>query len=62
MPQWVQAKDWEKLTTSSLPSVRTAMAAIPSVRPRAVSIESATRRRIPGLATSRSTTTSMSCL
>ena len=43
-------------------SVWTAMAASPSVSCRAVSTESATRRRMSGFATSRSTTTSIVCL
>ena len=53
----------EKCCTSSFPSgVCTAMAAIPSASWSAVSIESATRRRMSGLATRRSTTTSIVCL
>ena len=47
---WVAAGVW------------TAMAASPSVSWSADSIESATRRRMSGLATSRSTTTSIVCL
>src|SRR5438105_1513455 len=61
-PSNVQASDWEKLMTSSVPSVCTAMAAIPSVSWSAVSTESATRLRMSGFATRRSTTTSMECL
>ncbi len=63
IPSYVQASFCEKCCTSSFPSgVCTAMAAIPSANWSAVSIESAIRRRMSGLATRRSTTTSMVCL
>src|SRR5919106_5218933 len=61
-PSYVQASFSENVTSSSLPSVCTASAASPSESSRAVSTESATRRLMSGLATRRSTTTSMSCL
>ena len=62
-PQWVHASDWEKFCSSSPPSwVCTAIDAMPSASSSAVSIESATRRRMSALATSRSTTTSIVCL
>src|SRR5919106_6461336 len=61
-PSNVQASFSENVTSSSLPSVCTASAASPSDSSSAVSTESATRRRMSGRATSRSTTTSMSCL
>ena len=62
IPSYMQASFWLKLTTSSLPSVWTVTAAMPSASSSAVSIESATRRRMSGRATNRSTTTSMVCL
>ncbi len=62
-PQKVHASAWEKFWISSPPScVCTAIAAIPSASSSAVSRESATRRRMSGFATSRSTTTSIVCL
>ena len=62
-PQKVQASFWEKVWISSWPSwVTTAIEAMPSASSSACSIESAARRRMSGLATSRSTTTSIVCL
>src|SRR5204863_2358666 len=52
-PQNVHASDWEKLTISSEPSCcTTAIEATPSASCSAVSMESATRRRMSGFATS----------
>ena len=62
-PQYVHASFCEKVCTSSWPScVTTATEAIPSASSKACSIESATRLRMSGLATNRSTTTSIVCL
>ena len=61
-PSYVQASDWLNVWTSSPSWVCTAIATSPSVSWSAVSIESATRRRMSCLATSRSTTTSIVCL
>ena len=62
-PQNVHASVCEKFWISSPPScVATAIAAMPSASWSAVSSESATRRRMSGFATSRSTTTSIVCL
>ncbi len=61
-PQNVHASDCEKLMISSVPSCwTTAIEEMPSASWSAASMESATRRRMSGLATSRSTTTSMVC-
>ena len=62
IPQCVQASACEKVCRSSPSCVCTAMVAMPSASSSAVSMESATRRRMSGFATSRSTTTSMVCL
>ena len=62
-PQNVHASFCEKVWSSSWPScVMTAIEAMPSASSSAVSMLSATRRRMPCLATRRSTTTSIVCL
>ena len=58
----MHASFWLNVTTSSVPSVWMAIEASPSASSSAVSIESATLRRMSGFATRRSTTISMSCL
>ena len=60
VPQWRQAKRSEKVLTSSVSA--SSISTIPSARPTAVSIESASRLRRSERITSRSTTTAMSCL
>jgi hypothetical protein len=61
-PHTVQARCSEKVISSSVPSSwTTAISAIPSVRRRAVSIDSVRRWRMSARRTRRSTTTSMVC-
>ena len=62
-PQFVQVNDSEKSIDSPEPSVSTvSIWTSPSASFRAVSMESVRRRSMPSRITSRSTTTSMSCL